>query len=162
MAWEIREDGALRGWIGIGEPSFKLAPRRLLGLFDARPAPRTVGNFIFRLETTGPSRASAILRSWHDVALRDWEDEYGWLIQHWETLIDPSKTASIVCGACYRRAGYRHIGSTTGRSCSRPAGHSHGPRVWRDGTVKEMFYRGPFVRVNGNEIDKFKACADEA
>jgi hypothetical protein len=148
MAWEIHEDGMLRGWIGLGEPSFKLAPRRLLGLEDARPAPRTVGNFIFRLELPGTTKASGILRKWHLVAERDWADEYGWTIQHWETLIDPSKTASVVCGACYRRAGYRHIGSTTGRSCSRPVGHSHGPRVWRDGTVKEMFYRGPLVRIS--------------
>ena len=146
MVWEIHESGILRGWIGIGEPTYKLAPRRLLGLSDGRPAPRTVGNFIYRLERPGHFKASAILRAWHDVATREWEQAYGWCIEHWETLIDPSKTASVVCGACYRRAGYRHIGSTTGRSCSRPGGHSHGARVWRDGSIKEFFYRGPLER----------------
>ena len=43
MAWEIHEDGVLRGWIGIGEPSFNLAPRRLshAGLLPKMKVPGT-------------------------------------------------------------------------------------------------------------------------
>lgn len=153
LAWAIREDGALRGWIGIGEPSYKLAARRRLGLTDAKPLQSTVSNFIFRLEHRGNAKASEILRSWHALASKQWETRYGWPIVHWETMVDASETHSAVCGACYRRAGYRRIGQTTGRTCRRPAGHTHGARVWQNGSVKEVFYRGPLPRLpmNANE-----------
>lgn len=49
MAWEVIEDGKHRGWLGLGEPSYKLAARRRLGILDARPLLRTVSNFIYRL-----------------------------------------------------------------------------------------------------------------
>lgn len=147
LAWEILEDGVRRGWIGIGEPSFKLAPRRRLGLDDARPALHTVNNFIFRLEEPGVERASAILSVWHIVAAEEWERRYGWAPEHWETLIDAGKVRSDVIGACYRRAGYRRIGSTTGRGASRPPGATHAQRVWGDTSVKEVFYRGPLHRL---------------
>lgn len=146
-AWEIWECGVRRGWIGLGEPSFVLAARRNLGLADGRPLPHTVNNFIFRLEEPGCARASEILRAWHEVASNDWEARYGWRPIHWETMVDHAETKSAVVGACYRRAGYRHIGSTTGRTARRPAGHSRGPRVWGDGSIKEVFYRGPLARV---------------
>jgi hypothetical protein len=147
MAWEIYENGQQRGWIGIGEPAYKLAARRCLGIEDARPLPRTVGNFFFRLEEPGRARASEILKKFHRQATQDWEEQYGWAPEHWETIIDPSKTLSRVVGACYRRAGYRHIGSTTGNTARRPPGQTHGPRIWQKGTaVKEVFYRGPLTR----------------
>jgi hypothetical protein len=148
LAWEIWEGEERKGWIGIGEPSFKLAARRALGLEDARPAEYTVNNFIFRLERPTEAKASTILREWHLEAGLAWENRYGWFPQHWETMIDPAKTLSTVVGACYRRAGYRHLGSTTGRTCHRPAGNTHATRVWGDGTVKEVFYRGPLPRLN--------------
>jgi hypothetical protein len=148
MAWRIVEDGVHLGWIGIGEPSFKLAARRRIGLCDARPLQNTVNNFIFRLERKGQAKASAVLKQWHPIASQQWEARYGWPIVHWETMIDSSKTQSKVCGACYRRAGYRRIGKTTGRTCRRPAGNTHGARVWSDGTVKDVFYRGPLSRID--------------
>lgn len=147
LAWRIVDAGSPRGWIGLGEPAFKLAPRRRLGLADARPLQGTVCCFIFRLERRGPTRASAILRDWHDVASREWRDRYGVTPEHWETLVDPSEVASQVPGACFRRAGYRSLGLTTGRSARRPAGASHGARVWGDSTPKLVFYRGPLARV---------------
>lgn len=147
MAWEIWEEGVLRGWIGLGEPAFKLAPRRLLGIEDARPLPHTVSNFMFRLEQPGPSRASDILRAFHEVASAQWKERYGWAPVHWETMIDPTETVSQVIGASYRRAGYRHVGTTTGRSARRPEGSTHGPRIWVDSTPKELFYRGPLARL---------------
>lgn len=147
IAWRIYEDGIMRGWIGIGEPSFKLAPRRRLGIEDARPLPHTVNNFIFRLEAPGNSRASDVLKEWHQVAAEAWLRRYGWAPEHWETLIQCNETQSEVCGASYRRAGYRHIGPTTGRSARRPAGHTHSARVWVAAPVKELFYRGPLARI---------------
>jgi hypothetical protein len=104
MAWEIWEGEILLGYIGLGEPSFKLSPRRILGLEDARPLPMTVNNFIFRLETKTEIRASKILRLFHDMAAKEWEHEYGWKPIHWETLIDPKEIQSNVVGSCYRRA----------------------------------------------------------
>lgn len=163
LAWEIVEDGALRGWIGLSEPAFKLAARRRLGLTDARPLPGTACNFIFRLERPGAVRASEILRAWRVVAASGWAERYDEELVHFETSIDPSKVASSVVGACYRRAGYRHIGQTTGRTCRRPAGGGagigeHGTdnwpkgRVWTDGSVKEVFYFGPLPRISKNNF----------
>lgn len=150
LAWRIVERGRHRGWIGLGEPAFKLAPRRRLGLTDARPAPLTVCNFIFRLDVEKretDAHGSAILRAWHLVATREWRERYGWEPIHWETLVDPERVASEIPGACFRRAGYRKLGWTTGRSARRPAGHSRGPRVWTDSSPKLVLYRGPLARL---------------
>jgi len=146
MAWRIVEDGATRGWIGLGEPAFKLSPRRRLGLLDARPADGTVCNFIFRV-SPGSMRASSILDAWHSIASSAWAERYGTAPTHWESLVDPSKVASEVPGACFRKAGYRSLGMTTGRCVRRPPGHTHGPRVWSDGTPKLVLYRGPLPRL---------------
>ena len=158
LAWEIIENGELRGWIGIGEPSFKLAARRRIGIADARPLPNTVNNFIFRLERQGQAKASEILKAWHPIASNEWEKRYGWPIIHWETMVDASKTQSALSGACYRRAGYRRLGQTTGRSCKRPAGYTHGSRVWFDGTVKDVFYRGPLARLEKKRPPNAVGC----
>lgn len=146
-AWRVIDGGRHRGYIGIGEPAYKLAPRRRLGLADARPLDRTVCCFIFRLEREGDARGSDILRAWHPVAASAWENRYGWSPQHWETLVDPTRVRSVVPGACFRRAGYRSLGMTTGRSARRPAGRSHGARVWEDSTPKLVLYRGPLHRL---------------
>lgn len=152
LAWEIREEGEHRGWIGLGEPSFKLAARRRLGLADARPLPLTVCNFIYRLDEKGPTRASAILKAWHGPASIDWAYWCGWRPVHWETLVDPAEVGpgddkdEHVPGYCFRRAGYRSLGDTTGRTARRPAGSTHGARVWSDGSVKLVLYRGPLKR----------------
>lgn len=145
LAWEIREDGRCVGWIGLGEPSFKLAPRRRLGLNNARPAPGTVSCFIYRLEGPRERTASSILKAWHTVASDAWAASYGWFPTHWETLIGQGAPGNP--GACFRRAGYRSLGMTTGRSARRPAGHTRGPRVWSDSTPKLVLYRGPFLRL---------------
>lgn len=162
LGWEILEDGKHRGWLGLGEPAFKLAPRRRLGLTDARPLLHTVNNFIYRLdvetdEDGGATRASVILKAWHVVAAADWAAEYGWTPVHWETLVDPEEvksTGSTVPGACYRRAGYRSLGMTTGRGASRPAGNTHGPRVWGDKPPKLVFYRGPLARLPKAAVER--------
>lgn len=144
LAWRAGD-----AWIGLGEPSFKLAPRRRLGLLDARPAPRTVTVFIFRREAPMLEGVdgSNILRAWHDRAAADWEARYGWSPEHWETMVLPSAVASENPGACFRRAGYRSLGMTTGRSARRPPGHAHGARVWSDSEPKLVLYRGPLVRL---------------
>lgn len=149
MAWEILDDGAHRGWIGVGEPAFKLAPRRALGLLDARPLPHTVCCTIYRLDAAGPTKASTILRAWRSVLDAAWSTRYGWAPEHVETLVDPAAVTSSVPGACFRRAGYRALGMTTGRTARRPAGSTrfNGPRVWGDGTPKLVLYLGPLPRV---------------
>lgn len=149
LAWRIFEGEVLRGYIGLGEPAYKLAPRRRLGLADARPLPGTVCNFIFRLEQPGKVLASEILRLWHPIAERDWTIRYDQPIEHWETLCQPGATRSEVVGACFRcfrKAGYRSLGLTTGRSARRPPGNTHGPRVWADAPPKLVLYRGPLAR----------------
>lgn len=127
LAWEITETGPdwigerHRGWIGLGEPSFKLAPRRFLAgrtasevaiLRGARPLPRTVSCFVYRLTAPGEALASEILRMWEREAHRDWHCVYGWPPEHWESMCQPGATASPVVGACFRRAGWRPIGMT--------------------------------------------------
>jgi len=92
-------------------------------------------------------RSSAILRAWHPVAARDWARRYGWEPEHWETLVDPAAVRSTNPGACFRRAGYRSLGMTTGWTARRPPGHTHGPRVWSVGTPKLVLYRGPLARL---------------
>lgn len=155
LAWEIWEDGALRGWLGVGEPAYKASPRRCLGLDDARPLPGTVADFIYRLEEDGWWHASEILRAAEPVVAAGWLARYGEEVVHRETLVLPSAVASVVPGACYRRAGYRSLGYTTGRSARRPPGHTHGPRVWVDGSPKLMLYKGPLHRVR----KRCAACA---
>jgi hypothetical protein len=147
MAWRILENGRHRGWVGLGEPSFKLAARRRLGLADARPLPATVSNFIYRIEASGDALASHMLREWHDIAASEWQSRYGVRPIHWETMVDPECVDSDVPGACFRRAGYRSLGMTTGRTARRPAGHGQGPRVWGDASPKLVLYRGPLARL---------------
>ena len=81
------------------------------------------------------------------MASAEWETAFGWAPVHWLTLVDPASVASVVPGACFRRAGYRSLGMTTGRTARRPAGSTHGARVWSDGTPKLALYRGPLARV---------------
>lgn len=147
MAWRIVFNDVVIGWFGLGEPAFKLAARRRLGIVDARPLPFTVSNFIFRLERdTGPN-ASHVLKHCLPLFIDEWERRYGWRPLHIETLVDPSEVSSEVPGYCYRRSGFRSLGMTTGRSARRPAGHSHSVRVWSDSTPKLVLYYGPLPRV---------------
>lgn len=163
LAWRILEAGRHRGWIGLGEPAYKLAARRALGLADARPLVGTVCCWMFKLEAPGEApgttRASGIIRAWHEVSSREWSDRYGWEPIHWETLVDPAQVMSVVPGACFRRAGYRHIGQTTGRTCHRPPGHTHDARVWGDGTPKMVFYRGPLHRQEPQQSNASKVVS---
>lgn len=145
IGWEITEGGRTVGYVGLGEPAFKLAPRRRLGLVNARPLEGTVSNFIYRLEGPRLAKASTILRAWHVIATRDWLAEYGWAPVHWETMVGQGVAGNL--GACFRRAGYRALGWTTGRTARRPLGHRAGPRVWGDGTPKLVLYRGPLARL---------------
>jgi len=143
LGWEILEKGVHRGWIGLGEPPYKLAPRRRLGLVDARPLPCTVLCTIFRLDAPGTLKASAILKEWQPVAASHWCSRYGWEPLHWETMVGQGEE---VMDYCFRRAGYRSLGMTTGRTARRPAGATHGPRVWGDSSPKLVLYRGPLRR----------------
>lgn len=147
QAWEILESGKHRGWIGLGEPAFKLRARMRVGLLDERPLPHTVACFIYRLDAPGEVKASLILREWHDVAVDEWERRYGWKPVHWETLVEPGAVESEVPGACFRRAGYRSLGLTTGVSARRPPGSTHGKRIIvHNVPPKIVFYRGPLAR----------------
>lgn len=148
LAWRIFTQGRARGWIVLGEPPYKLAARRLLGLKDARPLEHTVCCALYRVEPRRSDEPSAgdILRAWHAIAADEWATRYGWAPVHWETMVDASKVSSANPGACFRRAGYRSIGETTGRSARRPAGNSRGPRVWTDAPPKLVLYRGPLAR----------------
>ena len=107
-----------------------------------------VCDFIFRLEAPGASRASSILRALRPIAAAEWMRRYNETVVHWETMVLPSAVCSPVAGACYRRAGYRTIGYTTGRSARRPPGSTHGPRVWGDAPPKLVLYFGPLARVS--------------
>lgn len=81
MAWRIFEAGQLLGWIDIGEPAFKLAARRRLGLADGRPLHETVCCFIYRIEVDRSERnasSSGILLAWLPEAESAWRREYGW------------------------------------------------------------------------------------
>lgn len=151
MVWLIREDGREVGIVGIGEPAFKLSPRRRLGIQDARPLDGTVSCFIFRIAGAA-AKSSSVLKLWHVEASDAWRRRYGWRPVHWETMIGPEKEGGRkhhggALGACFRRAGYRSLGWTTGRGARRPAGNTHGPRVWVDGSPKLVLYRGPLPRV---------------
>lgn len=148
IAWRIFTAGRARGWIVLGEPAFKLSPRRMIGITDARPLPHTVCCAIYRVDTRRDCEPSAgdILRMWHSVAAVEWAQRYGWQPIHWETMVDPAAVKSKNPGACFKRAGYRALGLTTGRSARRPAGHAHGARVWCDSSPKLVLYKGPLAR----------------
>jgi hypothetical protein len=148
MAWELLWCGVRVGWWGYGEPAYKLAPRRALGLLDARPPDRCVSNFIFRLEreTVDPP-ASKIIKLGLPMFAAEWEARYGWAPEHIETMVDAAEVKTSIPGYAYRRAGFRCLGETTGRTARRPAGNAHGPRVWSDGTPKVVLYHGPLHRV---------------
>lgn len=145
LAWRVVEDGVTVGWLGLGEPPYKLAPRRRIGLSDARPAPATVCCFIYRLEGPRSAAAGDILRQWLPQAAVDWAARYTIEPVHWETLVGQGADGNL--GACFKRAGFRRLGWTTGRSARRPPGHTHGKRVWMDSTPKLVLYRGPLARV---------------
>jgi hypothetical protein len=149
LAWRIFTAGRDRGWIVLGEPAFKLSPRRRLGLVGARPVDATVCCALYRVDgrRAGEPAASDILREWHAVASDEWRTRYGWAPVHWETMVSPSDVACDVPGACFRRAGYRSLGMTTGWGARRPPGHSRGPRVWCETAPKLVLYRGPLARI---------------
>ena len=151
LAWRIFEGSQLVGWIGLGEPSFKLAPRRTLGLEDARPAPDTVSCYIYRLESAGRTTSAAcILRLWHPQAVRDWQERYGRAPVHFESMVGQGDEK--VMGACFRSARWRALGWTTGRSARRPAGATHGACIWSDDQPKLVFYLGPLKRVASHDV----------
>ena len=150
-AWLVWEGRRQVGVIGLGEPAFKLAPRRRVGLEDARPLPRTACCWMARFEGH-EAHASDILRLWHPVAPDYWRRRYGWAPEHWETLVGGPTGGGRqhhggALGACFRRCGYRSLGWTTGRSARRPAGNTRGPRVWMDAEPKLVLYRGPLHRL---------------
>ena len=149
QGWRIYEHNGhsriLIGWIGLGEPSYKLAPRRRLGLRDARPLDRTVSNFIYRLEGPRLTPASGILRMWMPVAADCWERRYGWRPVHWESMVGQGDAK--VLGACFRGARWRQLGWTTGRTARRQTGNSHSKRTWSDAPPKLVFYFGPLARL---------------
>ena len=149
MAWRITDTVETIAWIGLGEPAYKLAPRRRLGLKDARPAALTVCCFIYRRVAAGITkvRGGDLLSMWHGVASEAWSERYGWEPVHWESLVQASAVESDVPGACFRSAGYRSLGLTTGRGARRPAGSTHSARVWGNTEPKLVFYRGPLHRV---------------
>jgi hypothetical protein len=153
LGWRAFDgSGRVLAYLGLGEPAFKLAPRRRLGLEDARPALHTVSVWLYRRVDCVENRArvsgSELLGAWHPVAAADWEVRYGWAPEHWETMVGAEHVASVVPGACFRRAGYRALGLTTGRSARRPPGSTHGPRVWSDGPARLVLYRGPLARLD--------------
>lgn len=139
------------GWIGLGEPAFALAARRRLGLPPHPPQPLTVGCFIYRVEARGLARSSDVLKAWHLVASAEWLTRYRFAPVHWETLVDPAEVESANAGACFRRAGYRCLGWTSGRGARRPAGASHAARVWGPTAKRLVFYRGPLARIAINK-----------
>lgn len=152
LAWEIYEDGRRIGWIGLSDPAARLAPRRCLGLADIRPLPHTVSNFIYRLEEPHRVPASEILKLWLPFAADEWERRYpagayadGGRPIHWETMVGQGDATNL--GACFKAAGFRSLGWTTGRGAVRPPGATHGPRVWVDKSPKLVLYRGPLARV---------------
>jgi len=158
LAWRVfdAQSGDAIAHLGLGEPSYKLAARRRLGLMDARPLPCTVNNYIYRrLDGANPTdvRGSDILKAWHPIAAADWFDAYGEVPVHWESLVLPSAVASEVPGASFRRAGYRSLGWTTGRSARRPEGHGLGPRVRGPSVPKLVLYRGPLARLPACQLD---------
>jgi hypothetical protein len=148
QGWRILEHTGrgtgLVGWIGLGEPAFKLAPRRRLGLMDARPLPFTVSNFMFRLEGHRITAAREILRRWMPVASDFWLIRYGWRPIHWESMVGQGDPANL--GACFSGARWRRLGWTTGRSARRQTGNAHGKRTWCDAPPKLVFYWGPLAR----------------
>ena len=148
QGWRIYEHVGritnLIGWIGLGEPSYKLAPRRRLGLQDARPLDHTVNNFIYRLEGARLTSAREILRQWMPVASACWERRYGWRPVHWESMVGQGDAK--VLGACFRGARWRRLGWTKGRTARRQTGNAHGKRVWSDAPPKLVFYFGPLAR----------------
>lgn len=151
MAWRIEEGGITIGWIGLSEPSARLGPRRRLGIDDIRPLPHTVSVFIYRLEAPHAEKASTILDWWHHIATHDWDKKYGWRPVHWETMIGLFGGKNP--GGCFKAAGYRSLGMTSGRSARRPAGATHAARVWTDSAPKLVLYRGPLHRLPSNEFE---------
>lgn len=143
ILFRVLERYTHRAWIGFGEPPFKLRARRRLGLENARPLPGTTCCYIYKADR-GVLLASAILKKVHPIASAEWARLYDEEIIHWETLVDPTKITSVVPGACFRRAGYRSLGMTTGVEVNR----LNGKRVFTQGGSKKLvLYRGPLPRL---------------
>ncbi len=161
LAWGLWEGDTLRGYLGLAEPSFRLAARRALGIEDiSKPLPGTYSNFFYRLEAPGAWRASEILLAWHTQMPDDWMARYptskyptSSRPTHIETMVDAAKVTSVNPGYCYKLAGYKLIGGTTGRGARRPPGHTHGARVWGDVSRKIVFYHGPLPIVRPPEME---------
>lgn len=143
LAWAIWNNGMCVGHIGLGEAPYALSARRRLGLPSMPPPSNSACCFIYRVEGHN-ERASCILKQWLPIAKAEWLDKYGEELIHIETMVDESKTKSSVGGACFRRAGFRSLGDTTGLEVSRP----NGRRVFKPGgTPKLVLYHGPLPRL---------------
>lgn len=91
IVWRIIEGQQTVGWIGVGEPSFRLAARaRLCGVVDTRALPQSVGCFVYRLEGPRETSASEILRLWHPICERHIDGDRStwrrWWIRRWSRL----------------------------------------------------------------------------
>lgn len=95
---------------------------------------QVVNNIFFNVSPVDgiyPTRnfTAAIVKSFVEVATRDWKQKYGDTAVGFETLVEKPRT-----GELYKRAGWVEVGETKGYTCKRVAGVGTdswtGKRVW--------------------------------
>lgn len=99
-----------------------------------------VNNIFFHVEKVDgkyPIRnfTSYVLQGFVQRMQVDWYSKYGDYVVGFETLIELPRS-----GECYRRAGWREVGMTTGYTCKRTGGKGtdgwSGKRVWNTHTLR--------------------------
>lgn len=146
MCWEITETEGVIGYIGLGDTTLNLVARKRLGTGSAYKLHESVCVFMYQLvdQRKRYNCASTILKRWESIASKCWFLRYGWRPMHWETFVNPQLIKEKDNpGACFKRAGYRTLGWTSGKS----AQHYHPERTVAQNSRKIVLYKGPLARI---------------
>lgn len=131
-------------------PSQVRLTKFLPGRFDVIPQcslQNIANNTFFHLERNSgyPTRnfAQKVIAAWRGRVIIDWKEKYSDSIVGFETLVELPRS-----GECYRRDGWKEVGTTKGYTCKRVAGIStdswSGKRVWDTENLRPKLV---FVRV---------------
>lgn len=128
ICYAVLHDGIYYGGIVAGSATRFLPGRGSVSLNN------WVNNIFFHIEPfhgSYPYRnfAQSVLKTFRNVAAKDWHDKYGDSVHGFETLVEIPRTGEV-----YRRDGWVQVGVTKGYTCKREGGKGtdawSGKRVW--------------------------------
>lgn len=146
ICYAICFSGICYGVIVGGSATMFLPGRNIIGTLN-----NGVNNIFFHVEkylNRYPTRnfTTKVLSLYRVQIESDWKAKYGDSVNWHETLVEPPRT-----GECYKRDGWKLVGTTKGFTCKRSSGQStdswSGRRIWNTENLRPKLV---FVKSNLN------------